>query len=322
MRVVVALGGNALQKRGEPMTVENQRDNVRTACRALSPVAMEHELVISHGNGPQVGLLSLQASSYDEESSYPFDVLGAQTEGMIGYFIEQELGNYLPVEKPIATILTMTEVDADDPAMADPTKFVGPVYSEEDAKRLAAEKGWVVKQDGDKWRRVVPSPVPKRIFEIRPIKALLDMGAVVVCTGGGGIPTMYLPGGSELEGPWDFNDKQLVGVEAVIDKDRSSAVLAEDLDADLLVIATDADAVYLGWGTPEQKAIAEITPDAVEAYDVPAGSMGPKVEAAADFARANPGKVAVIGALEDLPGIMAGEKGTRVTTAAGETTFR
>ena len=322
MRVVVALGGNALQKRGEPMTVENQRDNVRTACRALSPVAMEHELVISHGNGPQVGLLSLQASSYDEESSYPFDVLGAQTEGMIGYFIEQELGNYLPVEKPIATILTMTEVDADDPAMADPTKFVGPVYSEEDAKRLAAEKGWVVKQDGDKWRRVVPSPVPKRIFEIRPIKALLDMGAVVVCTGGGGIPTMYLPGGSELEGPLDFNDKQLVGVEAVIDKDRSSAVLAEDLDADLLVIATDADAVYLGWGTPEQKAIAEITPDAVEAYDVPAGSMGPKVEAAADFARANPGKVAVIGALEDLPGIMAGEKGTRVTTAAGETTFR
>lgn len=160
MRVVVALGGNALQKRGEPMTVENQRENVRIACRALSPVAMEHELVVSHGNGPQVGLLSLQASSYDEASIYPFDVLGAQTEGMIGYFIEQELGNYLPFEKSIATILTMTEVDADDPAMADPTKFVGPVYSEEDAKRLAADKGWTVKQDGDAWRRVVPSPSP------------------------------------------------------------------------------------------------------------------------------------------------------------------
>ena len=230
MRVVVALGGNALQKRGEPMTVENQRENVKIACRALSPVAMEHELVISHGNGPQVGLLSLQASSYDEVSEYPFDVLGAQTEGMIGYFIEQELGNYLPFEKPIATILTMTEVDANDPAMADPTKFVGPVYSEEDAARLAAEKDWTVKQDGDVWRRVVPSPVPKRIFEIRSIKALLEMGAVVVCTGGGGIPTMYVPGGSELEGPWDFNDKQLVGVEAVIDKDRSSAVLAQDLE--------------------------------------------------------------------------------------------
>lgn len=321
MRVVVALGGNALQKRGEPMTVENQRANVKTACRALSPVAMEHELVISHGNGPQVGLLSLQASSYDEASEYPFDVLGAQTEGMIGYFIEQELGNYLPFEKPIATILTMTEVDADDPAMADPTKFVGPVYTEADAKRLAAEKGWTVKQDGDAWRRVVPSPVPKRIFEIRAIKALLDMGAVVVCTGGGGIPTMYVPGGSELEGPWDFNDKQLVGVEAVIDKDRSSAVLAQDLEAELLVIATDADAVYLGWGTPDQKAIAEASPDDIEAYDFPAGSMGPKVEAAAEFARRNPGSAAVIGALEDLPEIMAGTKGTRVTTDATEVTF-
>ncbi|MFI0432344.1 MAG: carbamate kinase [Candidatus Nanopelagicales bacterium] len=321
MRVVVALGGNALQKRGEPMTVENQRENVRTACRALSPVAMEHELVISHGNGPQVGLLSLQASSYDEASTYPFDVLGAQTEGMIGYFIEQELGNFLPYEKSIATILTMTLVDADDPAMADPTKFVGPVYSEEDAKRLAEEKGWTVKQDGDKWRRVVPSPVPMRIFEIRPIKALLDLGAVVVCTGGGGIPTMYLPGDTELEGPWDFNEKHLVGVEAVIDKDRSSAVLAQDLEAELLVIATDADAVYLNWGTPEQKAIFEISPDDIEAYDFPAGSMGPKVEAAAEFARRNPGRVAVIGALEDLPAIMAGQKGTRITTDAGEASF-
>ncbi len=321
MRVVVALGGNALQKRGEPMTVENQRENVRIACRALSPVAMEHELVISHGNGPQVGLLSLQASSYDEESIYPFDVLGAQTQSMIGYFIEQELGNLLPFEKPIATLLTMTEVDADDPAMADPTKFVGPVYTEEDAKRLAAEKGWVVKPDGDAWRRVVPSPVPKRIFQIRAIETLLDTGTVVVCAGGGGIPTMYMPGETELEGPWDFNPRQLVGVEAVIDKDRSSAVLAQNLGADLLVIATDADAVYLGWGTPDQKAIATASPDAIEAYDFPAGSMGPKVEAAADFARQNPGKVAVIGALEDLPAIMDGTKGTRITTDATEVTF-
>jgi carbamate kinase len=322
MRVVVALGGNALQKRGEPMTVENQRDNVRVACRALSPVAMEHELVISHGNGPQVGLLSLQASSYDEVSEYPFDVLGAQTEGMIGYFIEQELGNFLPADKPIATILTMTEVDADDPAMADPTKFVGPIYSERDAQRLAGEKGWTVKQDGDVWRRVVPSPVPKRIFEIRAIKALLEMGGVVVCTGGGGIPTMYVPGGRELEGPWDYNEQHLIGVEAVIDKDRSSAVLAQDLGANLLVIATDADAVYLNWGTPEQKAIAEASPDEIEAFEFPAGSMGPKVEAAADFARRNPGSTAVIGALEDLPAIMTGHSGTRITTDADRVTFR
>lgn len=320
MRVVVALGGNALQKRGEEMTVENQRENVRTACRALSPVAMDNELVISHGNGPQVGLLALQASSYDEASSYPFDVLGAQTEGMIGYFIEQELGNLLPFEKPIATILTMTEVDANDPAMADPTKFVGPVYPEADAKRLAEEKGWTVKQDGDAWRRVVPSPEPKRIFEIRAIKALLDMGAVVVCTGGGGIPTMYLES-EELEGDYDFNPRQLVGVEAVIDKDRSSAVLAEDLGADLLVIATDADAVYLDWGTPGQRAIKDASPDQIEDYDFPAGSMGPKVEAAAMFARKNPGSSAVIGALEDLPGILAGEKGTRINTDVSEITF-
>lgn len=320
MRVVVALGGNALQKRGEAMTVENQRENVRIACRAMAPVAMDHELVISHGNGPQVGLLSLQASSYDEESSYPFDVLGAQTEGMIGYFIEQEMGNLLPYDKPLSTVLTMVEVDPDDPAMLDPTKFVGPVYDEQDAKRLAEEKGWTVKPDGDKWRRVVPSPEPQHIFQIRPITWLLEKGAVVVCTGGGGIPTMYLPE-EGLEGPWDFNPRTLVGVEAVIDKDRSSAVLAKDLQADLLVIATDADAVYVDWGSPRQRAIRLASPDDIEAYDFPAGSMGPKVEAAADFARSRPGASAVIGALEDLSAIIAGEKGTRVTTEAGAIRF-
>ena len=320
MRVVVALGGNALQKRGEAMTVENQRDNVRIACQALAPVAMEHELVISHGNGPQVGLLSLQASSYNEESSYPFDVLGAQTEGMIGYFIEQELGNLLPFEKPLATLLTMTEVDPDDPAMTNPTKFVGPVYTEEDAKRLAQEKGWTVKQDGDMWRRVVPSPKPQRIFQIRPVKWLLDAGAVVVCTGGGGIPTMYLKE-EGLEGPNDFNPRTLVGVEAVIDKDWSTAVLAKDLEADMLIIATDAPAVALDWGTPQQRNIKEVGPDEIEAFEFPAGSMGPKVEAAADFARSRPGAVAVIGALIDLPKIISGEAGTRVTTNAGEASF-
>jgi carbamate kinase len=321
MRVVVALGGNALQKRGEPMTVENQRANVRIACEALAPVAVEHELVISHGNGPQVGLLSLQASSYDEASTYPFDVLGAQTEGMIGYFIEQELGNLVPFEKPLATILTMTEVDPDDPAMADPTKFVGPVYSQEDAERLAAEKGWTVKQDGDHWRRVVPSPLPKRIFEIRPITQLLEAGTIVICTGGGGIPTMYLPD-EGLSHPSDMNPRTLVGVEAVIDKDRSSSVLAKDLEADLLVIATDADAVYTGWGTPDQRAIATASPEAMEDFDFPAGSMGPKVEAAADFARSRPGKVAAIGALADLTGILAGTKGTRISTDFGAPTYR
>ena len=321
MRIVVALGGNALQKRGEPMTVENQRANVRTACEALAPVAVEHEPLISHGNGPQVGLLSLQASAYDEASTYPFDVLGAQTEGMIGYLIEQELGNLVPFEKPIATILTMTEVDPDDPAMKDPTKFVGPVYDEATARRLAHDKGWTVKRDGDHWRRVVPSPLPRRIFEIRPIQQLLDAGTIVICTGGGGIPTMYLAAeGLSHEG--DMNPRTLVGVEAVIDKDRSSAVLAKDLRADLLVIATDADAVYLDWGTPQQRAIATVSPDALECFDFPAGSMGPKVEAVCDFARSSPGRTAAIGALGDLAGILTGARGTHVNTLHGEPTYR
>jgi len=302
MRVVVALGRNALQKRGEPMTVANQRANVAAACAALVPVAVEHELVISHGNGPQVGLLALQASAYDEVSSYPFDVLGAQTEGMIGYLIEQELGNLLPFEKPLATILTMTEVDPADPAFEDPTKFVGPVYGEDEAHRLAAAHGWVVKPDGDAWRRVVPSPLPQRIFERRPVEWLLAQGCVVVCAGGGGIPTMYRPG-----------TRTLVGVEAVIDKDRASCVLAKDLHADTLVIATDTDAVYADWNTPRQRPIRAAHPDHLGHHTFPAGSMGPKVEAAADFARTT-GNDAVIGALTDLPRILDAAAGTRVST--------
>src|SRR6187401_2558960 len=193
MRVVVALGGNALLRRGQPMTAENQRANVRVAAEALAPVAQEHELVISHGNGPQVGLVALQGAAYKEVETYPLDVLGAQTEGMIGYLIEQELGNLLPFEKPFATVLTMVEVDPNDQAFTQPDKFIGPVYEQAEAQRLADDKGWAIKQDGEKWRRVVPSPLPKRIFEIRPIKWLLEHNTIVVCAGGGGIPTMYLP---------------------------------------------------------------------------------------------------------------------------------
>ena len=294
------------------MTVERERANVRLACEAMAPLAMEHELVISHGNGPQVGLLALQASAYDQESTYPFDVLGAQTEGMIGYLIEQELGNLLPLDKQLATVLTMVEVDPDDPAMADPTKFVGPVYGEADARHLAAERGWTVKQDGAGWRRVVPSPVPRRIFEIGPIRTLLDSGVVVICTGGGGIPTMYLPE-EEMTGPEDRNPRTLVGVEAVIDKDRASALLAEGLDADLLVVATDTDAVYLDWGTPAQRAIRAASPEHLSGFGFPEGSMGPKVEAAGAFAASGPGRVAVIGALGDLPQMLAGTRGTRIS---------
>jgi carbamate kinase len=300
VRIVVALGGNALLQRGQPMTAEQQRANVRVAAAQLAPIADGNELVISHGNGPQVGLLALQGAAYDPKNPYPLDVLGAETEGMIGYMIEQELGNLLPFERPFATILTMIEVDPDDPAFADPTKFIGPVYEREEAEALAAEKGWAIRQDGQKWRRVVASPAPKRIFELRPITWLLEKGAVVVCTGGGGIPTMYEPG-----------TKTLVGAEVVIDKDRATALLAEQLDADLFVMATDVDAVYTGFGTPEQAPIRRTTPAQVAQMNLPAGSMGPKVEAAAAFVEKT-GKRAAIGTLAELRGVVAGDQGTQV----------
>jgi len=297
MRVVVALGGNALLKRDEKMTVENQRRNVRIAARALAPIAQDHELVISHGNGPQVGLLALQAASFDALEPYPLDVLGAQTEGMIGYMIEQELGNLLPYERPFATILTMVQVDPEDPAFANPTKPIGPVYTEAEAQRLSRERGWTVAPDGKHWRRVVPSPTPKHIFEIRPIKWLLEKGTVLICTGGGGIPTMYRDG------------RVLQGAEVVIDKDRASALLAREVEADFLIMATDVDAVYTGWGTEDAVAIGQVTCDQISALDFASGSMGPKVEAACYFARRT-GKPAGIGALDDLPRILARESGT------------
>jgi carbamate kinase len=303
MRIVVALGGNALLKRGEPMTADAQRRNVKVAAEALAPVAGEHQLVISHGNGPQVGLLALQGAAYKPDEAYPLDVLGAETEGMIGYMIEQELGNLLPFEVPFATLLTMIEVDPDDPGFDNPTKFVGPVYDQATADRIAAEKNWVFKKDGDKWRRVVPSPEPKRIFEIRPIRWLLEKGVIVIAAGGGGIPTMYKPSA----------DRQLMGVEAVIDKDLASELLARDLNADLFIMATDATAVFVNWGKPDAKAIHRANPKAMQTYQFPAGSMGPKVDAACRFAEAT-GKTAAIGALADIPGIVAGEKGTLINT--------
>ena len=298
MRIVVALGGNALLRRGQPMTAKNQRENVRIAAQALAPIAAGNQLVISHGNGPQVGLLALQSAAYEEVEAYPLDVLGAQTEGMIGYMIEQELGNLLPIEYPFATILTMVEVDPEDPAFGEPTKPIGPVYSEAEAKRLEAEKGWLMRPDGEQWRRVVPSPEPHRIFEMRPIHWLLEKGTIVICAGGGGIPTIYNEEGN------------LEGVEVVIDKDRASALLAFELEADLLIMATDTDGVYLDWGAEDARRIERTTPDEIEKYEFAAGSMGPKVEAAADFV-SRTGQRAVIGALADIPAMVEGTAGTQ-----------
>ena len=298
MRIVVALGGNALLRRGQPMTAENQRENVRIAAKALAPITEGNQLVISHGNGPQVGLLALQSAAYEEVEAYPLDVLGAQTEGMIGYMIEQELGNLLPIEVPFATILTMVEVDPEDPAFQNPTKPIGPIYTYEDSKLLETEKGWTMKPDGEYWRRVVPSPEPHRIFEMRPIHWLLEKGTIVICAGGGGIPTIF-----NCEG-------NLEGVEVVIDKDRASSLLAFELEADLLIMATDADGVYLNWGTDSAEKILTTTPDEIEKHEFEEGSMGPKVEAACDFVRRT-GQRAVIGSLADLPAMVAGNAGTQ-----------
>lgn len=308
-RLVVALGGNALLKRGDEMTAENQRRNAVVAAKALAPLCLKHDMVITHGNGPQVGLLALQEIAYPGKD-YPLDVLDAETEGMIGYMIEQELGNILPFQKPIATLLTMVEVDPADPAFQDPTKFIGPVYSETEAKKQAAEKGWTVKPDGKNWRRVVPSPLPKRIFQLRPIKWLLEKSTVVIAAGGGGIPTIYEPG----------KKRRLIGAECVIDKDRASALLAKELGADFFVVATDVDAVYLDWGKPQQRAIKSATPDKMDEFPFPAGSMGPKVEAAQDFARTT-GNRAVICALADLPAAVRGQKGTTIAVDAGDIAF-
>jgi carbamate kinase len=309
MRIVVALGGNALLKRGEPMTTEVQRANVKVAAKALAPIAKKHQLVITHGNGPQVGLLALQDAAYEPDENAPLDVLGAQTEGAIGYMIEQELGNLLPFKVPFATMLTMVEVDGDDPAFKNPTKFVGPVYEKTEAERLAREKGFSIKQDGSKWRRVVPSPLPKQIFEIRPIQWLLKQGTIVICAGGGGIPTMYEKG----------KKRHLIGVEAVIDKDLCSELLARELKADLFVMLTDAEAVFMDWGKPTQKAIRRSSPAALSATQFAAGSMGPKVDAACRFAAAT-GKKAAIGALPDLSKILAGKAGTTIVPK-GPTVF-
>jgi carbamate kinase len=246
-------------------------------------------------------LLALQGAAYKDVDAYPLDVLGAETQGMIGYMVEQEVGNLLPIDRPLATLLTMVEVDPDDPAFADPTKFVGPIYDEATAKALAAEKGWFVKPDGSNWRRVVPSPRPKRIFEIRPMRWLLEHGTVVICAGGGGIPTMYSRDA----------DRQLVGVEAVIDKDLATSLLARELEADLFVMATDVDGVYRDFGQPTQERIDRATPAELDAMDLPAGSMGPKVAAATEFAIAT-GKRAAIGSLEDIDALVDGSGGTQV----------
>jgi carbamate kinase len=299
MRIVVALGGNALLKRGEPMTADSQRANVRRAAAALAElVKAGHSLVITHGNGPQVGLLALQAAA-TPDAPFPLDVLDAETAGMIGYVIQQELGNVVK-DRRFATLLTQVRVDPRDPAFTRPAKPIGPVYDEATARRLSAERGWTVAPDNDRWRRVVPSPKPLEILEAEVLAFLVERGVIVICAGGGGIPVVALEDGS------------VAGVEAVIDKDLASSLLARQLGADMLIMLTDVDAVYLDWGTPKARPLGHVQAGEFSAASFPAGSMGPKVEAAIAFAEAT-GNPAAIGSLEDAAAIVAGRRGTRIT---------
>jgi len=309
MRVVIALGGNALLRRGEALTADNQRRNVRLAAESLAPIALEHALVISHGNGPQVGLLALQGYAYKPEEAYPLDVLDAETEGMIGYLIEQELNNLLPPERRCATLLTQIEVDAADPAFQHPNKPIGPVYGETEARRLAAEKGWQIAADGAHYRRVVASPRPQRILELGVIQLLMEQGIVVICAGGGGIPVVQRADGS------------LIGVEAVIDKDFASALLARELGVDALLMLTDVDAVYRDWGTPAARAIRRAAPQALRRLEFAPGSMGPKVQAACEFVEQT-GAKAAIGRLDEAEAILRGEAGTVITRDVADIEWR
>lgn len=297
MRIVVALGGNALLERGEKPDAKTQIENVRKAAEALAPLAAEHTLVLTHGNGPQVGVLALQSAADETLTEpYPFDTLGAMTQGMIGYWMLQKLQNVLPGKK-VAALVGQTLVDESDPAFQNPTKFVGTVYDEAEAKRLAEEKGWAVKADGAKWRRVVGSPKPQGLVEIDTVKELVESGTTVICSGGGGVPVVR------------NSDGTLRGVEAVIDKDLSAAKIAEDLGADMLMILTDVPQVMKNFGQPDQEAIGKTTTTQMRAMDLPAGSMGPKVDACCNFVEKT-GGIAAIGRLSEAPAILAGEAGT------------
>lgn len=305
MRIVVALGGNALLQRGQVPDADAQVENIRLAMRALAPLADEHELVITHGNGPQVGVLAMESAADPRLTrSYPFDALGAMTQGLIGYWILQAIGNERPYRQ-LASIINQTLVDADDPAFADPTKFVGETWSEDDIRPLAEKHGWHIKRDGERWRRVVASPRPQEVIETKLIDHLLDESIIVVCAGGGGVPVIRTPSGD------------LEGVEAVIDKDLSAALLARRLKADRLLVLTDVEAVVEGFGTPDARPIGHTTPSALRALDLPAGSMGPKVEAVCRFVEGSGrGSAAAIGNLRDAESLLRGSAGTYVTPDA------
>ena len=298
MKIVIALGGNALLQRGEAPEAGALRANVARAADAVAIVAARHTVIVTHGNGPQVGLLALQAESYGAVKPYPLDILGAETEGMIGYLIQRELESRLP-KRQVVTLLTQVEVRLDDPAFGNPSKPIGPVYDEAQAKELARARGWRVAPDGRKWRRVVPSPEPRRFRELQAIRLLVAAGVIVICAGGGGIPVAVSANGI------------LSGVDAVVDKDLAAALLAHQLGADALLMLTDVDAVYLNWGSEHPVPMREARTDELRKHAFAPGSMHPKIEAACRFVESG-GKLAGIGRLEDAAFILEGLRGTLV----------
>jgi len=300
MMIVAALGGNALIRRGESQGLDEQQRNVAVAASSLAALVREHTVVVTHGNGPQVGLLALQAESFSDVPPYPLDVLDAESEGMIGYLLGQALGNALP-SRSVATLLTQVVVDVDDPAFAHPTKPIGPRYSADDARERAQARGWTVAPDGPDgwWRRVVGSPAPLDIVELHAIRALIDSGFVVIAVGGGGVPVTRSTDGTHH------------GVEAVIDKDAAAALLAVRIGADRLLLLTDVPAVELDFGTPHARAIGVVDTDTLASHNFAPGSMGPKVDAARRFVDAT-GQVAVIGSIEDAVALAHGDAGTIV----------
>lgn len=299
--IVIALGGNALLARGEALSAENQYRNIAQIADVVASLSQEYQVVIVHGNGPQVGLLALQNQAYSDSPAWPLDVLVAETQGMLGYMIAQVLGSRAGIP-PVVTLLTRVEVDAADPAFRQPGKYIGPVWAAEEQSALEARYGWQMKKDGDYVRRVVPSPRPQKILERQAISQLLADGNVVICAGGGGTPVV------EENGSYQ-------GMEAVVDKDLAASVLAQSLQAEALLILTEADAVYLDWGTPKARALRTATVDALRPLAVPDGAMGPKAEAAIQFVEMT-GHPAYIGALRDAPAILRGEKGTLIAPAA------
>jgi carbamate kinase len=307
MRVLVALGGNALLRRGEALSAANQLANINRAAAQLARIAEKHDLILTHGNGPQVGLLALQAAAYTALEPYPLDVLGAESQGMIGYLLEQALANLLPQTRQVVSLITRVEVANDDEAFANPSKPIGPMYTEPEAMRLAQEKNWQVAADGppetNGFRRIVASPKPLKVLNLPAIVCLINSGALVIAAGGGGIPVVR-----------NAETQNLAGVEAVIDKDQTAGLLAAALKVDCLLIATDVQAVFTDWGRPQQSALSRVTPELLQSHSFATGSMGPKVKTACDFVTMS-GRRAVIGSLEEIEAMLSGNAGTQVVAA-------